>query len=184
MRKAKSRNFILVVLGVFIMLLLGFVFAKTMINVINELSIKDVEKELQQNIISSSSQIKLKGKGNFINNSPRIDGTNILDFNVKMENMDDYIFYSINFCNMNNEDLKYSDLVIDGISCTDVEGNNDCNSVVIDSYLLKKNNKLQKNTLVPANSCVDLVVEANYIGDVSKDVEVYISKISLNLLQK
>ena len=184
MRKAKSRNFILAVLGVFITLLLGFVLAKTMISVINELSTKDVNKELQQNIISSSSEIKLRGKGNFINNSPKIDSTNILDFNVKMKNIGDLIFYSISFCNMNNEDLRYSDLIIEDISCIDDKGNSDCSNVVIDSYLLKKNKKMNKNSLIPANSCIDLVVEAKYIGNISEDTEVYVNKISLELLQK
>ena len=134
MRKAKSRNFILAVLGVFITLLLGFVLAKTMISVINELSTKDVNKELQQNIISSSSEIKLRGKGNFINNSPKIDSTNILDFNVKMKNIGDLIFYSISFCNMNNGVVitnGVDDLVFLKQAELTIKKNPHCNTLVV-----------------------------------------------------
>ena len=61
MRRAKSRNFILMVCGILITLLLGFVIAKSITSVIDEVSNVNKSEELQKNILSSSSKIKLYG---------------------------------------------------------------------------------------------------------------------------
>lgn len=181
MRKARSRNFILMVCGVLITLLLGLVVAKTITNVMDEVNNKDKNEELQKNILSSSTKIKLSGRGNFIETTPRIEKTMISDFNVKLTNKDDEVYYAISFCNMNDEDMVYKDLIIEAISCIDPLGNDDCMNVDFNNYVMKKKGKLMKGEIVSANSCVDVVVDTKYIDDEAKETEVSISKVVLLL---
>lgn len=181
MRKAKSRNFILMVCGVFITLLLGFVVAKTIVNVLNEIDSKNTTEEIQKNILSSSSKVKLNGMGNFIDSTPRVDKTTISEFNVKLNHKDDEVNYSISFCNMNDKELVYDDLIVEAISCIDEVGNDDCSNISIDSYVSKKNKRLEKKDIISENSCINLVVDAKYIGEVEQETEVSISRIVLKL---
>lgn len=181
MRKARSRNFILIVCGVLLMLLLGFVIAKTIIDVIDEVSNKNTIEELQKNIFSSSSKIKLNGKGNFIDSTPKLEKTTISDFNVRLGELDDEVYYSLTFCNMNDVDVKFNKLVVEGISCTDSLGNNGCNNVFVDRYVQKKNKLLKAGDVIAANSCVDVVIDTKYIAYEAVDTEVIISKVVFEL---
>lgn len=181
MRKARSRNFILMVCGILITLLLGLVVARGITSVIDDVSSKDNSEELQKNILSSSSKIKLYGKGNFIESTPQIEKTIISNYNVKLTNKNDEVYYSISFCNMNDKELIYDDLIVEAISCIDEVGNDDCNNILIDSYVMRKNKRLEKKEVVSGNSCVNVVVDAKYIGEVSQETEVSISRIVLEL---
>ena len=181
MRKARSRNFILIVCGVMITLLLGLVIAKTIANVMDDVSSIDKNEELQKNILSSSSKIKLSGRGNFIETTPKIEKTMIYNFNVKLANKDDEVYYAISFCNMNDEDMVYKDLIVEAISCVDPLGNDDCMNVDFNNYVMKKKKKLTKGEIVSANSCVDVVIDAKYVGDEALDTEVSISRVVLLL---
>lgn len=181
MRKAKSRNFILIVCGVLITFLLGFVVAKTIFDVIEEVNSKDNDEELQRNILSSSSKIKLSGKGNFIDSTPKLEKTMISDFNIKLNEYGDEVYYSLTFCNMNKVDMIYEDLAVEALSCRDSAGNSQCNNVLVDSYVLKHKKELEKGSYVSANSCVDVVIDAKYISDVPSETEVTISRVVLEL---
>lgn len=181
MRKAKSRNFILMVCGILITLLLGFVVAKGITSVFDEVSNKDKSEELQKNILSSSSKIKLYGKGNFIETTPKIEKTMISNYNVKLTNKDDEVYYSISFCNMNDEDMMYKDLIVEAVSCIDPYGSDDCRNVEFNNYVMKKKGKLEEGKIVSANSCVDVVIDAKYVGEEAMETEVSISRVVLIL---
>lgn len=181
MRRVKSRNFILVVCGILIFMLLGFVVAKTMISLIDEVNNKDNEKEIYQNIISSSSKIKLNGTGNFIENTPRLSKTIISDFNVLLKKKDDEVKYTIGFCNMNDIEVKYDNLLLEGISCYDEVNEINCDNIKIDSYLRNKKDVFSRTALISPNSCVDMVIDVKYTGENEKDTYVYIDKIALEL---
>ena len=181
MRRARSRNFILMVCGILITLLLGFVIAKSITSVIDEVSNVNKSEELQKNILSSSSKIKLYGKGNFIETTPKIEKTIISNYNVKLTNKDDEVYYSISFCNMNDEDMMYKDLIIESVSCIDPDGNDDCTDIDFNNYVMKKKRKLDENMIVSANSCVDVVIDTKYIGNEAVETEVFISRVVLLL---
>ena len=179
MRRAKSRNFILAVCGVLITLLLGLVLAKTIVNVLNDINRKNTDEEIEKNILSSSSKIKLSGRGNFIDSTPKIDKTAISEFNIRLAEANDEVYYSISFCNMNDMDVKYKDLIVEAVSCFNGTDIDNCNDVSIDTYVVKHNKRLKKGDVISANSCVDLVINAKYVGNNSFEREVSISRVVL-----
>ena len=179
MRKAKSRNFILIVCGVLITLLLGIVLAKTIVSVLDDISNKNTDEEINKNILSSSSKIKLSGKGNFIDSTPRIDKTIVSEFNVKLGDIGDEVYYSISFCNMNDRDVLYKDLIVEAVSCFNDMDIDSCSDISIDTYVARHSKRLKEGDVISANSCVDLVIDAKYIGDYELDREVSISRVAL-----
>lgn len=179
MRKAKSRNFILVVCGVLITLLLGLVLAKTIVSVLDEVNNKNSDEEIEKNILSSSSKIKLSGKGNFINNTPRIDKTTISEFNVKLSDINDAVYYSISFCNMNDKDVVYKDLIVEAVSCFNDLDIDSCSDISIDTYVARHSKRLNKGDIISANGCVDVVINARNIGEGFLEREVSISRVVL-----
>ena len=181
MRRVKSRNFILVVCGILIFMLLSFVIAKTMISLIDDVSIKDKEKEMYQNIISSSSKIKLNGSGNFIGNTPKLSKTIISDFNILVKKKDDEVKYTVGFCNMNDDEVIYNKILLEGISCYDEENEISCDNVKIDKYLRNRKDVFSREELISPNSCVDMVVDVKYTSNEEKNTYVYIDKIALEL---
>lgn len=179
MRRAKSRNFILAVCGVLITLLLGLVLAKTIVNVLNDINNKNTDEEIEKNILSSSSKIKLSGKGNFIDNTPRIEKTAISEFNVKLSEANDEVYYSISFCNMNDMDVKYKDLIVEAVSCFNDLDIDSCSDISIDTYVTRHSKRLKKGDIISANSCVDVVINTKYVGVNSFEREVSISRVVL-----
>lgn len=179
MRRAKSRNFILMVCGILITLLLGFVIAKSITSVIDEVSSVNKSEELQKNILSSSSKIKLSGKGNFIDTTPRIEKTSISEFNVKLNDINDAVYYSISFCNMNDIDVMYKDLIVEAVSCFNDLDIDSCSDISIDTYVARHSKRLNKGDIISANSCVDVNVEVRHIGEIPLEREVSISRVVL-----
>jgi len=184
MRKAKSRNFLLMVCGILLALLVGFVLAKTVISVVEDMKNIDPNEEIQKNIISTSSKVKLNGKGNFIDYTPKVDGTTISDFNVRLNEHGEYVYYSVTFCNMNDEDLIYKKLYMEDVSCIDEVGNDSCDNIFTNSYVRKKGKIMLPTEKVSANGCVDVVIEARYSGNTSNSVEVLIDKVALELVSE
>ena len=82
---------------------------------------------------------------------------------------------------MNDVDVKFNKLVVEGISCTDSLGNNGCNNVFVDRYVQKKNKLLKAGDVIAANSCVDVVIDTKYIAYEAVDTEVIISKVVFEL---
>ena len=179
MRKAKSRNFILIVCGVLISMLLGLVLAKTIINVLDEVNNKNSDEEIEKNILSSSSKIKLSGKGNFIDTTPRIEKTAISEFNVRLNDINDAVYYSISFCNMNNKEVMYKDLVVEAVSCFNDLDIDSCSDISIDTYVARHSKRLNKGDIISANSCVDVIVDVRHIGEIPLEREVSISRVVL-----
>ena len=184
MRKAKSRNFLLVVCGILLVLLVGFVLAKTIVSVVHDIKVKNPNEEIQANIISTSSKVKLNGKGNFIEYTPKVDGTVISEFDVKLEEKGDYVQYSVTFCNMNDIDLVYKNIYNEVVTCEDDEYNDVCNDVFINAYVLRKGKIMLPTEKLSANSCLDVVIEARHIGDVSKKIEVLIDRVAIELVNE
>ena len=184
MRKAKSRNFLLMVCGIILMLLVGFVLAKTIISVVNDMKLVNPDEEIQKNIIATSNKVKLNGKGNFIGYTPKVNGTVISDFNVKLEEKGDYVSYSVTFCNMNDEDLVYKKIFNESILCEDEFFNDVSDDVFINAYVLRKGKIMFPTEKLAANSCLDVVIEARHIGDEVKTIEVLIDRVALELVRE
>ena len=185
MRRAKSRNFILVVCGVLLLLLGSFGFTRVLMKMMVEVSEDEKREELLSNVVSTSSKVKLSGGGNFIESTPVVKGISITRFNVKLSNPSDKVSYSIKFCNMNDEDLVYKNLWEGEITCSDLLGaKKSCVGIKIDGYVLKGERKLKVNEKIQANSCIELVVDASFESFVPSETVVSIDEYSLELDMK
>lgn len=180
MRKAKSRNFLLVVCGVFMALLLGLVVAKTFVAILDDINNADDDEKINSNLITSSSKIKIKGKGNFINNTPIIEKTAISNYNVRVSEKGDFVYYSVVLCNMNNFDLRLDRFIVEGLTCNNSVN---CDGVFVDTYVSDRKDKLDIGDIISANSCVNLIIETKYEDDNSNIINVSIDRVFLDLVK-
>lgn len=185
MKKVRSRNFILIVCGVLLMILIAFIFTKVLINIMDNASDSEREKEILSNVISSSSKIKLSGGGNFVGSTPKVYETSISNFKVMLSNRDDAVKYSIKFCNMNDENIVFDRLLEGGFTCSDELGiSKSCDDVEVLGYVSNSNGKLNPGDEIFANSCVELVVDVSFKGLDSSGTIVSIDKYFLELKMK
>ena len=167
------------------MLLIGSVFTKVLMNIMNEASDADNEKKLLANVVSSSSKVKISGNGNFVGTTPKVDGTAVSNFNVKLSTPGDKVEYSIRFCNMNSQELKYDSLWEGNISCSDELGaSKSCENINVASYVVVGDKKLKINDVIEKNSCIQLVVEAEFTGSVPSETIVSVNEYFLELKVK
>ena len=182
MKRLKSRNFILFICGIFIIFILSFTIGLNVVEMLEEIDDVDEEKIIFANVVSSSSKVKLSGKGNFITNAPNVSGTSIFNFNVKLSDVDDSVMYTNKFCNKNNEDVLYSDLIAGNIECSDDLGvKKDCSNIKVNGYVRDGNKVLKENDKIRANGCVDFILEVKYVGKENIKTIVWIDKYSLIL---
>lgn len=181
MKKAKSRNFILIICGVFIFLILGFAMANFLVDLFNNID-DDKQKEAINDILVSSSKIKLTGNGNFVDGTPKVNGTEILDFNVILKTKSDKVSYSLKICNNNLEDIVYVSSNYDNLKCSDESGKLvGCENILVSGYVRRGNKIIEGNELIPANSCSDFVIDVEYIGYDMRITQVFIDRYIFNI---
>ena len=82
---------------------------------------------------------------------------------------------------MNNEEVRYNKILLEGISCYDEVNEISCDNVKIDNYLRNKKDVFSRGALISPNSCFDMVIDVNYISNNEQNTYVYIDKIALEL---
>ena len=82
---------------------------------------------------------------------------------------------------MNNEEVRYNKILLEGISCYDEVNEISCDNVKIDNYLRNKIDVFNRGALISPNSCFDMVIDVNYISNNEQNTYVYIDKIALEL---
>ena len=82
---------------------------------------------------------------------------------------------------MNDDEVIYNKILLEGISCYDEENEISCDNVKIDKYLRNRKDVFSREELIGPNSCVDMVVDVKYTSNEEKNTYVYIDKIALEL---
>lgn len=180
MRKAKSRNFILIVCGVFLFFILSFAFVTFFVKSFSSLK-DDKQDKLADNFWVSSTKIELVGNGNFVNEAPKVMGTKISDFYVVLESFSDKVSYSLNVCNNNLEDVYIVSKPVNFICSNELGQSISCQDVEVNSYIYNGDRTIGSNMFVPANSCFDFLIEAEYIGYKQKQTQIYIDEYEFNI---
>lgn len=183
MIRVKSRNFILIICAILLLLILGVTAFYSAIRVSKSYS--DEEKMLQiiNNVEFSSSKIKVYGSGNFNEITPDIDRLNIYGYNVKLSKLGDKVEYNAKFCNKNDIDVKFVNFWKDEIVCLDaMENDISCDNVSVSIKAMKGKKELVYSDMIKPNSCIDVVMSAEYIGTTSSELTYVLSeKNSLEL---
>ena len=179
MRRAKSRNFILVVCGVLLALLMSFCLSRVLLMTIAN---HEDEDNFLTNVIFSSTKVAINGDGNFLDSTPVVDGLTISKFNVRLSKLGDRVRYLIKYCNMNDQDLIYKGLSSSNVSCKDSSGReNNCEDIIIRGYVLRGNKELEINDRISASSCVNVVIDAEYDGIMVNETNILVDEYTLKL---
>lgn len=171
MKRIKSRDFVLVVCGVFFFIMFLFLVTVGVLRIVNKVS----EDNIYENITLKSSKIEVGGGANFVENTPSVYQTTIKDFNIKLKEKGDYARFMVELCNFNEDDLLIDDFVSSNIVCNDGINDVSCDHIQINGYIKKD------NMMFNSNQCVNFVVDAKYISDLGQETFVFIDKYKINL---
>lgn len=173
MERIKSRNFVLVVCGVFFFIMFLFLVIVGILRIVDKVR----ESNVYNNIKLNSSRIEVSGEANFVENTPIVYQTNIEDINVRLKKKGDYARFIVEFCNLNEDDLIVDDIVSGNIVCNDGFNDISCDNVQINGYLKNDNKKFN------SNQCVNFVVDVQCISDLEQETFVFISEYKIDLLK-
>ncbi len=181
MKRVKSRNFILAVCALIIILISGIVLSQFMLKTAQNLTMDN-----DVNILYSSSSIKIVGRGNLYEKTPSVNGTQVNDFRVKLMEFGDRVQYEVKLCNMGNEDLVYDGAELGEVKCFSQEfSGKACSNLSVKSDAFFANKKMIKGDLFPRNTCIKLVIDAKFDKDVNIDSTiVQVDKVLARFLRK
>ena len=177
MRKARSRNFILFICGVFIVFLVVF----NMSNFISAFEETDKPEKKKYFLEATSSNVKISGKGNFFGSTPKIIDSSIVDYGVLLKEPGDSVSYTVRFCNNNSVKLKYKGVSIENKLCTNNIGVNSCDRVKFESFAIIEEKQLIKEAIILPKECVDLNLISTFNSDVSDDIYISIDNIIIDV---
>ena len=173
MRRIKSRDFVLVVCGLFFFIMFLFLVAVGVLKIANKVS----EDNIYENIALKSSKIEVGGEANFVENTPFVEKTTIKDFKIKLKEKGDYARFVVELCNLNEDDLVIDDIISSNIICNDGINDISCEGIQINGNL-KKDNKMFNS-----NQCINFVVSARCISDLTQETFVFIDGYKINLIK-
>ena len=161
----RNRDFMLIICGILIMLVLGLSIAHTTVNAILKVK-KDNNSNL--NIGYSSSNINMFGFAE-INTGAKVSGTNVSNLEVTFQKPGDRIQYLIKFCNNEDSSIVFSNLISNDIVCTDtITGKDDfsfCNKLVLESKVINNDKVLAYKDEILSHSCFDFYISIMYPED-------------------
>ena len=174
MRRIKSRNFMLIVCGVFFFCVIIFGIFTGMFRIVDKLN---KNQDIYSNIVYLSSNVEVSGNGNFVEHTPKISGTSIENFNVKLGSINDSVKYTIKLCNMNEDDLIIREISSDNVSCSDGINDISCDSIEVKGYV----EGISSSSKFKGGECINFIVEAKYVDSLNKDTYLFINKYNMEL---
>lgn len=177
MRKARSRNFILFICGVFIVFLVVF----NMSNFISAFEETDKPEKKKYFLEATSSDVKISGKGNFFGSTPKIVKSSIVDYGVLLKSPGDSVSYTVKFCNNNSVKLKYKDVIIENKLCTNKVGIKGCDVVKFEKFVAIEGKQLINEESILPKECIDLNLVSTFNSDVSEDIYISVDNITLEV---
>ena len=183
MIRAKSRNFILIVCAILLLLILGVTAFYSAIRVSKSHSDEEKMLQIMNNIVFSSSKVKVSGSGNFDEITPKIDRLSVYDYRVKLNKLGDKVEFVATFCNKNDVDVKFVNLLKEEFTCLDsMENDISCDNNF--SFIKTRYNKkeLVYGDMIKSNTCFDVVFNTEYVNEVDSNLTYILSnKNSLEL---
>lgn len=182
MIRTKSRNFILTICAVLITLVIAVSSFLTAFKVSSKYTEESEKKKTMNNVVCSSTNVKLTSGGNFNTSTPEILGLDIINFNVRLSKAGDKVEYEAKYCNKNKQAVRFVNFWVSDINCTDYLGeSSDCSNILIESGAYKDSKELKRGEIIDSGDCFEVVMKAKYIGEFPKITDVLVDKNSIEL---
>ncbi len=183
MIRVKSRDFLLMICG---LLLLVIALVTVIGNVIvdaREISDVERERDVAKNIKSASINVRVTGKGNFVEKGPKYKDLVISDYNVKLLHNGDSVKYELLLCNDDNEDVLVQGISMENVICSDQNGNEkSCDKVKINKSVYIDNQEVVGVLSLKRNSCASVIIETKYEKTfLEREIIVHIDQFILNI---
>ena len=171
MKRIKSRNFVLIVCGIFFFIMFCFLIAVGVLRIADKVS----EDNIYDSISLKSSKIEVGGDANFVESTPIVIKSNIKNFNVKLKKYGDFARFIVELCNLDENDLIIEDIVNSDIVCNDGMKDVNCDGIKVNGYVKKDSNSFN------SGQCINFVLEAEAVSDFSQETFVFVSEYEIRL---
>ncbi len=186
MIKARSRDFLLTICGVLLLLIALVTVSYTLVNTIDTVSDEKKLNDAISNMEVNATSVRINNTGNFIVSSPKYKDLELSNYKVKFKDNNDFVTYSLNICNKGEEDVIFNGTEMDPVNCI-INDSLKCDNVVTSVNLLDGSKNVKVGSYLKSKGCYKMVVDSRYNGSKLNDelmLEISKIKVNINVIEK